>query len=109
MCSALLSDKQSWWVSHLLCPCLRLSSDLSNNPFECHCKLSRLVRWLREKGVQVRRPEAMLCDQPAELRHQPLLNVSLLTCGTTEASFGPFCSACLYREGTILIRPVREF
>lgn len=58
-----------------------LPSDLSGNPFECHCKLFRLVSWLREKGVKVRRPEAMLCDNPPALRHQPLLNVSLLTCG----------------------------
>lgn len=58
-----------------------LSSDLSGNPFECHCKLFRLVSWLREKGVKVRRPEATLCDNPPALRHRPLLNVSLLTCG----------------------------
>lgn len=58
-----------------------LSSDLSGNPFECHCKLFRLVSWLREKGVKVRRPEAMLCKNPPALRHQPLLNVSLLTWG----------------------------
>lgn len=58
-----------------------LSSDLSGNPFECHCKLFRLVSWLRDKGVRLRRPEAMLCHNPPELRHQPLLNVSLLTCG----------------------------
>ena len=58
------------------------SSDLSGNPFECDCKLFRLVTWLQEKGVRVRRPDAMLCDHPPELRHHPLLNISLLTCGT---------------------------
>lgn len=57
------------------------SSDLSSNPFECDCKLFRLVSWLQEKGVRVQRPDAMLCNHPPELRHQPLLNVSLLTCG----------------------------
>lgn len=65
-----------------------LSSDLSGNPFECHCKLFRLVSWLREKGVKVRRPEAMLCDNPPALRHQPLLNVSLLTCGRDRTFLG---------------------
>uniref|UniRef100_A0A3Q1JAV5 Uncharacterized protein n=1 Tax=Anabas testudineus TaxID=64144 RepID=A0A3Q1JAV5_ANATE len=54
--------------------------DLSSNPFECDCKLFRLVSWLQEKGVRVQRPDAMLCNHPPELRHQPLLNVSLLTC-----------------------------
>lgn len=66
-----------------------LSSDLSSNPFECHCKLFRLVSWLRDKGVRLRRPEATLCHNPPELRHQPLLNVSLLTCGTEAPSFLP--------------------
>lgn len=64
-------------------------SDLSSNPFECQCKLFRLVSWLQEKGVRVRRPEAMLCDHPPELRHQPLLNVSLPTCGRKRASLDP--------------------
>lgn len=58
-----------------------LPRDLSGNPFECHCKLFRLVSWLRDKGVRLRRPEATLCNSPPELRHQPLLNASLLTCG----------------------------
>ncbi|XP_061844132.2 polycystin-1 [Nerophis lumbriciformis] len=60
--------------------------DLSSNPFECDCKLFRLVSWLQEKGVRVRRADAMLCNHPPELRHQPLLNVSLLTCGLNYAA-----------------------
>ncbi|KAK5866300.1 hypothetical protein PBY51_020501 [Eleginops maclovinus] len=60
--------------------------DLSSNPFDCDCKLFRLVSWLQEKGVRVRRPDAMLCNHPPELRHQPLLNVSLLTCGLNYAA-----------------------
>lgn len=74
-----------WESSHhqsYLTPLPLSCSDLSGNPYECDCKLFRLVSWLQEKGVQVRRPEAMLCDHPANLRHQPLLNISLLTCGT---------------------------
>lgn len=62
-------------------PVLLSFSDLSSNPFDCDCKLFRLVSWLQERGVRVRRPDAMLCNHPPELRHQPLLNVSLLTCG----------------------------
>ncbi|KAF7656432.1 hypothetical protein LDENG_00041290, partial [Lucifuga dentata] len=60
--------------------------DLSSNPYECDCKLFRLVSWLQEKGVQVRRSEAMLCQHPPDLRYQPLLNVSLLTCGLNYAA-----------------------
>ncbi|XP_034544722.1 polycystin-1 [Notolabrus celidotus] len=60
--------------------------DLSSNPFECDCELFRLVSWLQEKGVRVRRPDAMLCNQPPELRNQPLLNVSLHTCGPNYAA-----------------------
>uniref|UniRef100_A0A7N8XQB0 Polycystic kidney disease 1a n=1 Tax=Mastacembelus armatus TaxID=205130 RepID=A0A7N8XQB0_9TELE len=63
--------------------------DLSSNPFECDCKLLPLLSWLQENEVRVRRPEAMLCSHPPELRHQPLLNVSLLTCGCG----GPVCAA----------------
>ncbi|XP_049901251.1 polycystin-1 [Epinephelus moara] len=60
--------------------------DLSSNPFECDCKLFRLVRWLKGNGVRVRRPDAMLCNHPPELRNQPLLNISQLTCGRTYAA-----------------------
>uniref|UniRef100_A0AAQ5YYB8 Polycystic kidney disease 1a n=1 Tax=Amphiprion ocellaris TaxID=80972 RepID=A0AAQ5YYB8_AMPOC len=66
-------------LCHSVCV-LPSSSDLSSNPFDCDCKPFRLVSWLQEKGVRVRRPQAMLCNHPPELRHQPLLNVSLLTC-----------------------------
>lgn len=69
-------------------PALLSSSDLSSNPFECHCKLFRLVSWLQAKGVRVRRPDAMLCDHPPERRHQPLLNI---TCGTKHVSLDAFC------------------
>ncbi|XP_072318379.1 polycystin-1 [Eucyclogobius newberryi] len=55
--------------------------DLSNNPFECDCKLFRLVSWLQKKGVRVRRPESMLCKHRSELHPHPLLNISQLTCG----------------------------
>ncbi|KAJ8001528.1 hypothetical protein DPEC_G00170420 [Dallia pectoralis] len=66
--------------------------DLSDNLFVCDCRLSRLVSWLQESGVRVRHPEGMLCVQPPELRHQPLLNATLLTCGLTYA-------ACLKKSG----------
>lgn len=56
-------------------------SDLSGNPFECDCKLFRLLRWLQVKGVKVRHPHSMLCNQPPELHDKPLLNVSRQTCG----------------------------
>uniref|UniRef100_A0AAY4DRE1 Polycystic kidney disease 1a n=1 Tax=Denticeps clupeoides TaxID=299321 RepID=A0AAY4DRE1_9TELE len=64
---------------------LSLCSDLSSNPLECDCSLYRLVSWLQERGVHVRRPSAMLCHQPAKVSGQPLLNVSLLTCGLNYA------------------------
>ncbi|KAL1005463.1 hypothetical protein UPYG_G00059470 [Umbra pygmaea] len=60
--------------------------DLSRNQFLCDCKLSWLVSWLQEGGVRVRHPETMLCYQPPDLRFQPLLNISLLTCGVTYAA-----------------------
>ncbi|XP_039541161.1 polycystin-1 [Pimephales promelas] len=59
--------------------------DLSSNPFVCDCKLVRLVGWLQEKGVRVKRPNSMLCDRPPEVKNQPLLNVSVHTCGLTYA------------------------
>ncbi|XP_021333081.1 polycystin-1 isoform X1 [Danio rerio] len=59
--------------------------DLSFNPFLCDCKLVRLVSWLQEQGVKVKRPNSMLCDRPPEVRNQPLLNVSVHTCGLTYA------------------------
>ncbi|KAL0202816.1 hypothetical protein M9458_000834, partial [Cirrhinus mrigala] len=54
--------------------------DLSFNPFVCDCKLVRLVSWLQDQGVQVKRPNSMLCDRPPEVKNQPLLNVSVHTC-----------------------------
>ncbi|XP_013886197.1 polycystin-1, partial [Austrofundulus limnaeus] len=82
-----LSNNQITTIEERICDnlCNLTKIDLSGNPFECDCKLFRLVRWLQEKGVQVRRPHAMLCNHPLELRHQPLLNVSLLTCGLSYA------------------------
>uniref|UniRef100_A0A8C1XQ24 Polycystic kidney disease 1a n=1 Tax=Cyprinus carpio TaxID=7962 RepID=A0A8C1XQ24_CYPCA len=56
--------------------------DLSFNPFVCDCKLVRLVSWLQDQGVRVKRPNSMLCDRPPEVKNQPLLNVSVHTCLT---------------------------
>lgn len=61
--------------------------DLSSNPFICDCKLVRLVSWLQEKGVKVKRPNSMLCDSPPEVKNQPLLNVSEHTCGEWQAGW----------------------
>ncbi|XP_023267629.1 polycystin-1 [Seriola lalandi dorsalis] len=82
-----LSKNQITTIEERICDnlCNLTQIDLSSNPFECDCKLFRLVSWLQEKGVRVRRPDAMLCKHPPELRHQPLLNVSLLTCGLNYA------------------------
>ncbi|XP_071359440.1 polycystin-1 isoform X2 [Trachinotus anak] len=82
-----LSNNQITTIEERICDnlCNLTQIDLSGNPFECDCKLFRLVSWLQEKGVRVRRPDAMLCKHPPELRHQPLLNVSLLTCGLNYA------------------------
>ncbi|KTF94244.1 hypothetical protein cypCar_00020469 [Cyprinus carpio] len=59
--------------------------DLSFNPFVCDCKLVRLVSWLQDQGIRVKRPNSMLCDRPPEVKNQPLLNVSVHTCGLTYA------------------------
>uniref|UniRef100_A0A3Q3GM75 Polycystin 1, transient receptor potential channel interacting n=1 Tax=Kryptolebias marmoratus TaxID=37003 RepID=A0A3Q3GM75_KRYMA len=89
-----LSNNQITTIEERICDnlCNLTKIDLSNNPFDCDCKLFRLVRWLQEKGVQVRRPNAMLCNHPPELRQQPLLNVSLLTC--------PSYAGCLEDSGS---------
>ncbi|KAG7487036.1 polycystin-1 [Solea senegalensis] len=83
-----LSNNQITTIEERICDnlCNLTQIDLSRNPFDCDCKLFRLVSWLQEKGVRVRRPDAMLCSHPPELRHQPLLNVSLLTCGLNYAA-----------------------
>ncbi|KAF0037703.1 hypothetical protein F2P81_010577 [Scophthalmus maximus] len=83
-----LSNNQITTIEERICDnlCNLTQIDLSSNPFDCDCKLFRLVSWLQEKGVRVRRPDAMLCNHPPELRHQPLLNVSLLTCGLNYAA-----------------------
>ncbi|KAK9981572.1 hypothetical protein ABG768_001099 [Culter alburnus] len=62
-----------------------ITIDLSSNPFVCDCKLVRLVSWLQEQGVRVKRPNSMLCDHPPEVKNQPLLNVSVQTCGLAYA------------------------
>ncbi|TRY86153.1 hypothetical protein DNTS_030211 [Danionella cerebrum] len=59
--------------------------DLSGNPLACECKLVRLLIWLQDQGVCIKRPDAMLCEHPAKLKNQPLLNVSAHTCGLTYA------------------------
>ncbi|KAK2919268.1 polycystin-1 isoform X1 [Channa argus] len=83
-----LSNNQITTIEERICDnlCNLSQIDLSSNPFECDCKLFRLVSWLQEKGVRVRHPDAMLCNHPPELRHQALLNVSLLTCGLNYAA-----------------------
>ncbi|KAK6300832.1 hypothetical protein J4Q44_G00289300 [Coregonus suidteri] len=83
-----LSNNQITTIEEAICDHLfnLTEIDLSSNPFVCDCKLFRLVSWLQERGVRVRRPENMLCAQPPDLRHQPLLNVSLLTCGLNYAA-----------------------
>lgn len=83
-----LSNNKITTIEERICDnlCNLTQIDLTGNPFECDCKLFRLVSWLQEKGVRVRRPDAMLCNHPPELRHQPLLNVSLLTCGPNYAA-----------------------
>ncbi|KAM4584954.1 polycystin-1 [Odontesthes bonariensis] len=85
-----LSNNEITTIEERICDnlCNLTQIDLSSNPFKCDCKLSRLVRWLQDKGVQVRRPHAMLCNHPPEVHGQPLLNVSQLTCG-------PRYAACL--------------
>uniref|UniRef100_A0A3Q2YRT4 Polycystin 1, transient receptor potential channel interacting n=1 Tax=Hippocampus comes TaxID=109280 RepID=A0A3Q2YRT4_HIPCM len=77
-----LSNNQITKIEERICDdlCNLTLIDLSSNPFECDCKLFHLVNWLQEKGVHVRRPDAMLCNHPPELRHQPLLNVRVFTC-----------------------------
>uniref|UniRef100_A0A8C2IMT9 Polycystic kidney disease 1a n=1 Tax=Cyprinus carpio TaxID=7962 RepID=A0A8C2IMT9_CYPCA len=64
---------------------LSFGRDLSFNPFVCDCKLVRLVSWLQDQGIRVKRPNSMLCDRPPEVKNQPLLNVSVHTCGLTYA------------------------
>uniref|UniRef100_A0A4W5PIB8 PKD domain-containing protein n=2 Tax=Hucho hucho TaxID=62062 RepID=A0A4W5PIB8_9TELE len=83
-----LSNNQITTIEEAICDNLfnLTEIDLSSNPFVCDCKLFRLVSWLQERGVRVRHPENMLCVQPPDLRHQPLLNVSLLTCGLNYAA-----------------------
>ncbi|XP_061687147.1 polycystin-1 isoform X1 [Syngnathoides biaculeatus] len=83
-----LSNNQITKIEERICDnlCNLTQIDLSSNPFECDCKLFHLVNWLQEKGVRVHRPDAMLCNQPPELRHQPLLNVRVLTCGLNYAA-----------------------
>uniref|UniRef100_A0AAV2LJY2 Uncharacterized protein n=1 Tax=Knipowitschia caucasica TaxID=637954 RepID=A0AAV2LJY2_KNICA len=83
-----LSNNQITTVKEQICDnlCNLTQIDLSSNPFECDCKLFRLVSWLQKKGVRVRRPESMLCNHPSELHHHPLLNISQLTCGMNYAA-----------------------
>ncbi|MED6256706.1 hypothetical protein ATANTOWER_005316 [Ataeniobius toweri] len=83
-----LSSNQITTIEERICDnlCNLTQIDLSNNPFECDCKLIRLVRWLQKKGVQVRCPHAMLCNHPPALHQQPLLNISLQTCGLSYAA-----------------------
>ncbi|RVE75816.1 hypothetical protein OJAV_G00002450 [Oryzias javanicus] len=83
-----LSNNQITTIEERICDnLLNLTEiDLSGNPFECDCKLFRLIRWLQVKGVKVRHPHSMLCHQPPELHDKPLLNVSRHTCGPSYAA-----------------------
>ncbi|XP_051558182.1 polycystin-1-like [Myxocyprinus asiaticus] len=78
-----LSNNQITTIEGRICDNLfnLTTIDLSSNPFVCDCKLVRLVSWLKEQGVRVKKPNSMLCDRPAEVKNQPLLNVSEHTCG----------------------------
>ncbi|XP_076151518.1 polycystin-1 isoform X2 [Alosa pseudoharengus] len=82
-----LSNNQITTIDERICDHLfnLTAIDLSFNPLVCDCSLYRLVSWLQERGVSVRRPNSMLCDQPPRVKNQPLLNVSLLTCGLNYA------------------------
>uniref|UniRef100_A0A673HDU5 Polycystic kidney disease 1a n=1 Tax=Sinocyclocheilus rhinocerous TaxID=307959 RepID=A0A673HDU5_9TELE len=82
-----LSNNQITTIEERMCDhLLNLTTiDLSFNPFVCDCKLVRLVSWLQDQGIRVKRPNSMLCDRPPEVKNQPLLNVSVHTCGLTYA------------------------
>ncbi|XP_065151189.2 polycystin-1 isoform X1 [Paramisgurnus dabryanus] len=82
-----LSNNQITTIDKRICDRLfnLTTIDLSSNPFVCDCKLVRLVSWLQEQGVKVKRPNSMLCDHPPEVKNQPLLNVSEHTCALTYA------------------------
>ncbi|XP_016361906.1 polycystin-1 [Sinocyclocheilus anshuiensis] len=82
-----LSNNQITTIEERMCDNLfnLTTIDLSFNPFVCDCKLVRLVSWLQDQGVRVKRPNSMLCDRPPEVKNQPLLNVSVHTCGLTYA------------------------
>ncbi|XP_057698880.1 polycystin-1 isoform X1 [Corythoichthys intestinalis] len=83
-----LSNNQITKIEERICDdlCNLTQIDLSSNPFDCDCKLFHLVNWLQDKGVRVRRPDDMVCNHPPELRHKPLLNVRVLTCGLNYAA-----------------------
>uniref|UniRef100_A0A9J8BCY1 Polycystic kidney disease 1a n=1 Tax=Cyprinus carpio carpio TaxID=630221 RepID=A0A9J8BCY1_CYPCA len=82
-----LSNNQITTIEERMCDNLfnLTTIDLSFNPFVCDCKLVRLVSWLQDQGIRVKRPNSMLCDRPPEVKNQPLLNVSVHTCGLTYA------------------------
>ncbi|KAM9314500.1 polycystin-1 [Pholidichthys leucotaenia] len=69
-----LSNNQITTIEDSTCDhlCNLTQIDLSNNPFECSCKLFQFVSWLQQKGVQVRHPQDFLCNHPL---------VELLSCG----------------------------
>ncbi|XP_047434663.1 polycystin-1 [Mugil cephalus] len=79
-----LSNNQITKIEERICDnlCNLTQIDLSSNPFVCDCKLFRLVSWLQEKGVRVRRPHAMLCNYPSDPRQHPLND----TCGLNYAA-----------------------
>uniref|UniRef100_A0A8C1Y5A5 Polycystic kidney disease 1a n=1 Tax=Cyprinus carpio TaxID=7962 RepID=A0A8C1Y5A5_CYPCA len=82
-----LSNNQITTIEERMCDNLfnLTTIDLSFNPFVCDCKLVRLVSWLQDQGIRVKRPNSMLCDRPPEVKNQPMLNVSVHTCGLTYA------------------------
>ncbi|XP_066516894.1 polycystin-1 [Hoplias malabaricus] len=68
-------------LPHRLLGCASLTVlDLSGNPFVCDCMLEQLVSELKRRGVTLRRSDHTLCDNPPELKDQPLLNISSHNC-----------------------------
>ncbi|XP_075035423.1 polycystin-1 isoform X2 [Mixophyes fleayi] len=57
--------------------------NLSDNPWLCDCRLSWLPHWAADNGVRIEQADSTLCDRPAVVSGQRLLNASFSksTCG----------------------------